>query len=317
MATSISEAGESGQVGNAGEPQGDGRAAGVTEAAGVAGTTGVTGAAGAAGVGEGLAPPYTLAGIWAVRHGQSTANVAYEEAERTGSTVPLPGRGADVPLSPLGWRQAEALGRWLAGWQAGHGGAGGAEADGAGAGGTGISGTAGQDGAGRAGAGTGGPDLVVCSPYVRARQTWESMAGHPGVTPPPLLVDERLRDREMGIFEMHPPGALRARAPEEEARRALVGHWFYRPPGGEALTDVVLRVRDFVDELDRVAPGRRVLLVAHDAIAVAVRLVLAGIGATVPGRLPPVPNASVSEWTGDGGRLRLTRWGDTTHLDDA
>ncbi|EKX68861.1 hypothetical protein PV416_20530 [Streptomyces ipomoeae] len=42
----------------------------------------------------GPAPPYSLAGLWAVRHGQSTANVAYEEAERTGSTVPLPGRGA-------------------------------------------------------------------------------------------------------------------------------------------------------------------------------------------------------------------------------
>ncbi len=229
--------------------------------------------------GEGLAPPYALAALWVVRHGQSTANVAYEEAERTGSTVPLPGRGADVPLSDLGRAQAGALGGWLAG-----------------------------------SAGPAGPDLVVCSPYVRARQTWEVMAGHPGVVPPPLLVDERLRDREMGIFEMHPPAALRARAPEEAARRARVGEWFYRPPGGEALADVVLRVRDFVGELDRVAPGRRVLLIAHDAIAVAVRLVCAGLGATAPDRLPPVPNASVSRWENDGRRLRPAEWGDTTHL---
>ncbi|WP_234045659.1 histidine phosphatase family protein [Streptomyces adelaidensis] len=220
--------------------------------------------------------------MWAVRHGQSTANVAYEEAERTGSTVPLPGRGADVPLSPLGRTQGEALGGWLAG---------------------------------RAGAGAGAPDLVVCSPYVRARQTWELMAAHPGVVPPPLLVDERLRDREMGAFELHPPTALRARSPEEAARQALLGEWSYRPPGGEALTDVVLRVRDFVTELDRAAPGRHVLLVAHDAIAVALRLVLAGLGATFPDRLPPVPNASVSRWDSDGGRLRLARWGDTAHLD--
>jgi broad specificity phosphatase PhoE len=140
------------------------------------------------------------------------------------------------------------------------------------------------------------------------------MAGHPGVVPPPLLVDERLRDREMGIFEMHPPGALRARSPEEAARRARLGDWYYRPPGGEALTDVVLRVRDLVTELDRAAPGRRVLLVAHDAIAVAVRLVLAGLGSTFPGDLPPVPNASISRWDSDGGRLRLARWGDTAHL---
>ncbi len=236
---------------------------------------------------DSLPVAYTLAALWAVRHGESTANVAYAEAERTGSTVPLPGRGADVPLSELGRAQAGALGRWLAGIAAGDGAEGRSQ----------------------------GPDLVVCSPYVRARQTWEVMAGHPGVVPPPLLVDERLRDRESGIFELHPPGARRARAPEEEARRALVGDWFYRPPGGEALTDVVLRVRDFVAELDRAAPGRRVLLIAHDAIAVAVRLVCAGLGATFPAALPPVPNASVSHWESDaGGRLRLARWGDVSHL---
>ncbi|MFE7763114.1 histidine phosphatase family protein [Streptomyces sp. NPDC057438] len=236
-----------------------------------------------------------------VRHGQSTANVAYAEAERTGSTVPLPGRDAEVPLSALGRTQAGALGGWLAGISGGGGSAGGGVGD--------------DSGGGADGGGGPGPDLVVCSPYVRARQTWESMAGHPRVVPPPLLVDERLRDRETGIFELHPPGAQRARAPGEAERRALVGDWFYRPPGVEALTDVVLRVRDFVNELDRVAGGRRVLLVAHDAIAAAVRLVCAGLGAASPGALPPVPNASVSQWESDGGRLRLTRWGETAHLD--
>ncbi|QFQ98029.1 histidine phosphatase family protein [Streptomyces phaeolivaceus] len=244
----------------------------------------------------GLAPSYALAALWAVRHGESTANAANAEAGRTGSTAPLPGRGADVPLSELGRAQAGALGAWLAGLADGD-----------------------DVGGGRGGQGDGddgpGPDLVVCSPYVRARQTWEAMAAHPAVVPPPLLVDERLRDREMGIFEMHPPAALRARSPEEAGRRALVGEWFYRPPGGEALTDVVLRVRDLVTELDRVAPGRRVLLIAHDAIAVAVRLVCAGLGAAFPDRLPPVPNASVSRRVSDdGGRLRLARWGDTSHL---
>ncbi|MFF7394114.1 histidine phosphatase family protein [Streptomyces scabiei] len=252
------------------------------------GDTGNTGDHGDTGIrtvpGEALAPPYTLASLWVVRHGQSTANAAYAEAERTGSTEPLPGRGADVPLSGLGRTQAQALGGWLAGLARGD-----------------------DD--------VPGPDLVVCSPYVRARQTWELMAGHPGVVPPPLLVDERLRDREMGVFEMHPPAALRARAPEEAARRARTGDWFYRPPGGEALADVVLRVRDLVGELDRVAPGRRVLLVAHDAIAVAVRLVCAGLGATAPDGLPPVPNASVSRWDNDGRRLRPARWGDTSHLE--
>ncbi|PIM66757.1 histidine phosphatase family protein [Streptomyces sp. JV178] len=228
----------------------------------------------------GLAAPSSLRALWAVRHGQSTANVAFAEAERTGSTEPpVSGRDTDVPLSPLGREQAGSLGDWLAGLDEGT-----------------------------------GPDLVVCSPYARARETWQVMAAHPRVTPSEPLVDERLRDREMGVFELHPPGALRARAPEEAARRALLGEWAYRPPGGEAMADVALRVRDFVTELDRAAPGRRVLLVAHDAIVITLRFVLAGLGAPSPDTLPPVPNASVSSWTGTGGRLRPVRWGDTAHL---
>lgn len=232
---------------------------------------------------NGLAPPCALAGLWAVRHGQSTANVAFAAAKASLSTEPVPGRDRDVPLSGQGAAQARALGAWLA-----------------------------------AQAPRSGPDLVVCSPYLRARQTWELMtsrAAELGVRPPDALVDERLRDREMGVFELHPPSALRARAPEEAARRELLGDWYYRPPGGEAFTDVAVRVGQFVSDLGRAAPGRRVLVVAHDGIVVALRHVLAGIGATPPELLPPVPNASVSHWDGDGRRLRPTCWGDTAHLD--
>ncbi|WP_230195837.1 histidine phosphatase family protein [Streptomyces coriariae] len=228
----------------------------------------------------GLPPPSAVAGLWAVRHGQSTANVAFAEAERTGSAdLPVVGRDSDVPLSALGRAQA----RTLAGWLAGH-----------------APGT--------------GPDLVVCSPYARARQTWDAMAGP--ASDVPVLVDERLRDREMGVFELHPPTALEARAPAEAARRALLGEWSYRPPGGEALADVALRVRDFTTELAGAAAGRRVLLVAHDAVVIALRYVLAGLGAPVPHDLPPVPNASVTHWRGDGHHLRLAHWGRTAHLSD-
>ena len=229
-----------------------------------------------------LLPPCTLGGLWAVRHGQSTANVAFAAAQASGSTVPVPGRDRDVPLSELGTAQGAALGGWLAD-----------QAPGA------------------------GPDLVVCSPYLRARQTWEAMADRAAELGTPrldVLVDERLRDREMGIFELHPPAALQARAPHEAARRELLGEWTYRPPGGEAFTDVAVRVGQFVCDLGRAAPGRRVLLVAHDGVVIALRYVLAGIGATAPEQLPPVPNASVSSWNGDGHRLRLATWGDTAHL---
>ncbi|MEU4654121.1 histidine phosphatase family protein [Streptomyces sp. NPDC023723] len=230
-----------------------------------------------------LVPPCALGALWAVRHGESTANVAFAAAERAGRDArPVPGRDRDVPLSAAGAAQARALGRWLAAREPGT-----------------------------------GPDAVVCSPYLRARQTWagmaESAAGTYGGSLP-VVVDERLRDREMGVYELWPPAVLRDRAPEEAERRASVGEWWYRPPGGEALTDVAVRVGQFVTELSGAAAGRRVLLVAHDAVLVALRHVLAGIGAEAPDRVPPVPNASVSHWRGDGRRLRPAGWGDTAHL---
>ncbi|MGQ4487255.1 histidine phosphatase family protein [Streptomyces sp. 372A] len=223
-----------------------------------------------------LAVPNALGALWAVRHGQSTANAAFAEAGAT----PLEGRDRDVPLSALGRAQARALGRWLVE----H---------------------------------AGDLDLVVCSPYLRAGQTWQVMAGYAageGVAPLPLLVDERLRDREMGVFELYPPAALVARDPEEAARRDRLGEWFHRPPGGESLADVALRVRGFLADLERAAPGRRVLIVAHDAAVVAVRFALAGLGAAAPESVPPVPNASLSHWQGDGHRLSLRLWGGTAHL---
>jgi 2,3-bisphosphoglycerate-dependent phosphoglycerate mutase len=205
------------------------------------------------------------------------------------------GSDAEVTLSPEGVREAEALGRWLAGLAPEE-----------------------------------RPGLVAVSPYIRARQTWDAMAAvarAAGCPTPEALVDERIRDREMGVLELLPPPAVLARVPEEAARRQRLGEWFYRPPGGESLADVTLRVRDFLEELGAGAAGEHALVVAHDGVVVAVRRALAGIGgvneggggAPVPD-VAAVPNASVSRWDAveeygtSVGRLRLVRFGDVAHL---
>jgi broad specificity phosphatase PhoE len=59
-----------------------------------------------------------------------------------------------------------------------------------------------------------------------------------------------------------------------------------------------------------------VLVVAHDAIVECLRYALGGLGAPVPEGAGPVPNASVTRWTGDGTRLVLTGFGETAHLAD-
>ncbi|WP_238845683.1 histidine phosphatase family protein [Nocardia terpenica] len=222
---------------------------------------------------------WSLAQVWAVRHGQSTANVAFARADS--DSMPIRGRDRDVVLSPRGVSQAAALGRWWSGLAVEQ-----------------------------------RPQLVVCSPYARARQTWTVMSDTADTASVPLVIDERARDREMGVFELWPPPVIHARAPEEFTRWELVGEWGYRPPGGESLADVALRVRSLVLDLDRVAAGQRVLLVAHDAVVTAVSYVLAGLGAPVPDRVPPVPNASVSLWARTSEGLRPRLWGNTDHLRD-
>lgn len=54
--------------------------------------------------------------LWAVRHGQSAGNVARDVAESNGAAlIELEHRDAYIPSSPLGARQADALGAWIAG----------------------------------------------------------------------------------------------------------------------------------------------------------------------------------------------------------
>ncbi|WP_280480517.1 histidine phosphatase family protein [Nocardia cyriacigeorgica] len=221
-----------------------------------------------------LPRPTELAGVWAVRHGQSTVNAAAGGPDAdTRARVP----DWTIELSPLGEQQAAALGKW---WS---------------------------------GLGGDRPGLVLCSPYLRTRKTWAAMerAARGSGADPVVVVDERLRDREMGALELWSPARIRRDAPEEAERRQRLGDWFYRPPGGESLADVTLRVRDLINDIERPAARTQVLIVAHDATIAALRRIFSGPGSELPEELPPVPNASVSQWVQDRGRLKLVRWGES------
>jgi len=172
------------------------------------------------------------------RHGESEGNVAATAASASGAEVIDIGlRDADVPLTPIGRKQSTAFGRWLAELPAGQ-----------------------------------RPDSVWCSPYLRARQTADlALAELPGR--PEVGVDERLRDRELGVLDLLTAVGVQSRFPAEAARRRWLGKFYYRPPGGESWADVALRLRSFLADLDDWEPGRRVLVVAHDAVILMFRYV--------------------------------------------
>ena len=217
------------------------------------------------------------AGLVAVRHGQSLANLAFAEAEAEasgGEAAGLGCRDADVELSPAGRGQAAALGRWVRD-QPPFG-------------------------------------VVYCSPYVRARQTWQVAAGElPAAGRPPVVVDERLRDREMGELELLTPAVIGRRFPREARRRADVGDFYYRPPGGESLVDVALRLRGFLRDVDLAG---RSLVVAHDAVVLMLRYLTEALSEDELLRVPPVANASVTRWAVSSGSLRLVTYSEVSHL---
>ena len=174
-----------------------------------------------------------------IRHGESAGNVAATAAQRSGAEVIDVGlRDPDVPLSEAGVEQARALGRWLANLPPDQ-----------------------------------HPESVWCSPYLRARQTAELTTMQDPGTPQDLRIDERLRDRELGILDLLTSAGVAARFPEEAQRRNWLGKFAYRPPGGESWADVALRLRSVLRDIDDDEDGKRVAVVCHDAVIMLIRYV--------------------------------------------
>ncbi|RJK96520.1 histidine phosphatase family protein [Vallicoccus soli] len=221
--------------------------------------------------------------LWLVRHGESEGNLADRRAHEEGlGTVDVADRDPDVALTALGERQARALGERLA--------------------------ALGGD----------GPQVVVSSPYVRARRTAELAVAAAGLDVP-VLLDERLRERDLGVLDGLTGRGIRERLPDEAERRARLGKLYYRPPGGESWVDVALRVRAVLTDLRREHADRRLLVTTHQAVVMVFRYVLEGLTedeVLAVDRRVQVANTAVTAYEGDGDRVRLLAFNDADHLGD-
>lgn len=222
----------------------------------------------------------TLRELWLVRHGESVANVAATRAEVEGlDVIPIDIRDADVPLSPTGMDQAVALRTWLDGRR-------------------------------------GVIDAFYASPYLRAGQTLAVALDSENQQSPVILVDERLRDRELGVLDLLTRAGVARLHPAEAERRRHLGKFYHRPPGGESWADVALRLRSFLRDLDATPNAETLLIVAHDAVVMLFLYLLlpldeAGVLEFAASRT--VLNASVTHLVRDEG-WRLDQFSDVTHL---
>jgi 2,3-bisphosphoglycerate-dependent phosphoglycerate mutase len=172
--------------------------------------------------------------LFIIRHAQSAGNVARERALASGAhVIELAVRDCNVPLSELGERQAAALGTWCA-----------RHLD---------------------------PiDAIISSPYVRAQET-AAIALRASGWSVPVDVDERLREKEFGTLDRLTHSGIVQRYPEQAELRRVIGKFYYRPPGGESWTDVILRLRSLVETLTREHAGQRVAIVTHQVIVLCLR----------------------------------------------
>jgi broad specificity phosphatase PhoE len=216
-----------------------------------------------------------------VRHGHSTANAADTAAHEAGAEeLDLDVRDADVELSDTGHQQVAGLARWLA--------------------------ELGEDER---------PTLAVTSPFVRAAQTAELALEGIDIE---LLVDERLRERDMGVLDGLTRSGVEARHPDEAARRQKLGKFWHQPPSGESWADVSLRVRSFLDDLRHGYDDARIWLFSHQAVVMAFRYVLEDLSEQEVLRIDreePVPNASVTRYRRKGSFLELDTVADTGHVE--
>jgi broad specificity phosphatase PhoE len=217
-----------------------------------------------------------------VRHGESVGNVAATRAEMLGAEViELDIRDADVPLSETGAEQARALGARL-----------------------------------RALAPA--PQAAWLSPYARAQQTF-FLATENGPAIPRVIVDERLRDRELGVLDLLTRRGVAARHPGEAARRAHLGKYYHRPPGGESWADVALRLRSFLRDAEDAGSGSG-LVVAHDAVVMLLVSLLTGMDEPTLMEFAArntVLNASITRLIRDGDRWEVVEFSDVRHLERA
>lgn len=217
-----------------------------------------------------------------VRHGESMGNLADADARERGALrLDLKDRDADVALSDNGRRQADALGSWISRIDE-------------------------------------PPTLLLSSPYARAHSTARgAIAGLDG-TDLEVVLDERLRERDLGVFDGLTGAGIRKEYSDEAERRHRLGKFYYQPPSGESWADVVLRVRSLLGDLRTGYEDDRVWIFSHQAVIMSFRYVLEGMAEQElleTDRSSPIPNASFTRYVRTDGELRLDCFADTSALD--
>jgi broad specificity phosphatase PhoE len=143
------------------------------------------------------------------------------------------------------------------------------------------------------------PQIVVSSPFRRARQTSEIIAGELNL---PIETVYGLHERDLGCLKGHSYDDLRALVLKDPTYDPARG-WSWKPEGGESYEDVRERVVGAINNLLRHYPQHEIIIVSHGGVMLSVWAHVTGQwhGAHLP------PNCGIVLIEHDGRRMQIPK----------
>ena len=155
-------------------------------------------------------------------------------------------------------------------------------------------------------------DLLLSSDLGRALQTASAIAMSTGHE---ILLEPRLRERNMGIFQGLTAAEARLRYPDEYARFRS-NDPDYVIPDGESMRQLLARSLACITELARRHAGMTLAAVTHGGVLAMLYRHAKAMPLAAP-RDFHLHNAGVNRFRHSRGAWELLDWGDTAHLDSA
>jgi broad specificity phosphatase PhoE len=125
------------------------------------------------------------------------------------------------------------------------------------------------------------PELIVSSPFTRARQTSEIIANELRL---PIEIVHDLHERDLGCLKGQSYDALRELVRTDPSYDPANG-WAWKPEGGESYEDVRRRVMRAIEDLRIRYAGREIVIVSHGGVMLSVWAHISG--AWKGSHLPP------------------------------
>jgi probable phosphoglycerate mutase len=116
------------------------------------------------------------------------------------------------------------------------------------------------------------PEIIISSPYARARQTSAVIAEELQL---PIEIVHDLHERDLGCLKGESYDALRELVRTDPSYDPANG-WAWKPEGGESYEDVRKRVMVAIEELRSRYAGREIVIVSHGGVMLSVWAHIAG-----------------------------------------